>query len=162
MAFFDKLSETITTKGKDVAKKTKDFAEISSLNSQINSQDDIIQEAYREIGRNYFEAHRDVQDDLYADQLSKIIQAMAVIEEKKQKIREVKGIKCCTGCGEEIPLGSVFCPKCGNKAEETVVDDVMEETSTATEAEAPKCCPKCNVQLEEGATFCTVCGERIE
>ena len=52
MAFFDKLGETLTNKGKDVAKKAKDFAEINSLNSQISTQQSMSQAAHAEIGKN--------------------------------------------------------------------------------------------------------------
>ena len=42
MDFFNKVGSSISNKSKNVAKKAKELAEISSLNSQINTQEEII------------------------------------------------------------------------------------------------------------------------
>ncbi len=41
MSFFDELGKTISDTGKNVAKKAKDLAEITSLNSQISTNEGI-------------------------------------------------------------------------------------------------------------------------
>lgn len=160
MAFFDKLGETISSKSKDVAKKTKDFAEVTSLNSQINSQEDIIRNAYTEIGRAYFEAHRNQTEDPYMQQMQKIFAAQAAIEEKKQRIREIKGVKTCEHCGAEIPLGTTFCGNCGSKVEEPV--SPIQPVPALEEKPAAIHCPQCGIELPADAAFCTSCGCKIQ
>ena len=46
MDFLDKLSETITSKGREVSDKAKDLAEIASLKSQINTCEEVIRKNY--------------------------------------------------------------------------------------------------------------------
>lgn len=157
MAFFDKLGETISAKSKDVAKKTKELAEVSSLNYQITSQEDVIRDTYLEIGRAYFEANRENLDAPYLELGDKILAAQAVIEEKKQKIREIKGIKLCTNCNAEIPLNAAFCANCGSKVEVPVaLAPAAEESQTVPH------CPVCNAELPPDSAFCTSCGHKIE
>lgn len=51
MDFFEKLGDTITTKGKEVTGKAKDLAEIANLKGQIGTCEDVIKKNYIEIGR---------------------------------------------------------------------------------------------------------------
>ena len=51
MGFFDKLGETFSNTGKEVAKRTKDFTDITKLNSKITTEEDCIQKAYLKIGQ---------------------------------------------------------------------------------------------------------------
>ena len=46
MDFFNKVEETLTTKGKVVADKAKEMAEIASLKSQIGTCEDVIKKNY--------------------------------------------------------------------------------------------------------------------
>ena len=155
MAFFDKLGETLTNKGKDVAKKAKDFAEINSLNSQISTQQSMIQATYAEIGKNYYEAHRVDAGDPYADKMQVIDNALAQIAALNAQIRQVKGIKICANCGAEVPAESAFCSACGAR--------VTEETPVQEEepASAGIHCPNCGAELPADAAFCTSCGQKL-
>jgi len=49
MDFFERVGETITAKGKDVADKAKDLAEIASLRSQISTCEEVMKKNYLEI-----------------------------------------------------------------------------------------------------------------
>ena len=48
MDFFEKLGDTITTKGKEVTGKAKDLAEIANLKGQIGTCEDVIKKNYIE------------------------------------------------------------------------------------------------------------------
>lgn len=158
MAFFNKLGETISKGSADVAKKTRDFAEISSLNSQISSQEDIIRSTYTEIGRLYFEAHKSETEEAFEEQFGKIFNAMAVIEEKKQRIRTIKGVKLCANCGAEVSAEAAFCAKCGSKIE---VEVLQGEIVTPEEQPSVVHCPECGAELSADVAFCTSCGHKM-
>ena len=49
----------------------------------------------------------------------------------------------CPFCGENVPVGSVFCPSCGKK---------IENSNT---------CSNCGTVLPEGAAFCPKCGAKV-
>ena len=92
MDFFEKMGETITTKGKEAADKAKDVAEIVNLKNQIKVCEDVIKKNYMEIGKKYYESNADVEDAEYARQCTAIRNAEKGVKELEAKIREIKGI----------------------------------------------------------------------
>ena len=92
MDFLEKVGETITTKGKDVADKAKDMAEIVSLKNQISVCEDVIRKNYMEIGKLYYEEHIECENSAYERQCSAIKNAENGIKELESKIRIIKGI----------------------------------------------------------------------
>lgn len=92
MDFFEKVGETITTKGKEVGDKAKDVAEIVSLKNQIKVCEDVIRKNYMEIGKKYYEANKDSLDAEYERQCTAIKNAENGVKELEEKIRKIKGI----------------------------------------------------------------------
>ena len=92
MDFFEKLGDTITTKGKEAADKAKELAEIANLKSQIATCEDVVKKNYMEIGKIYFEQYGSMPEDPFEKQCRAIHNAKQGIEELQEKIKEVKGI----------------------------------------------------------------------
>jgi len=92
MDFFEKLGDTITTKGKEVSGKAKDLAEIANLKSQINTCEDVIKKNYVEIGKLYYEKHGHEPEAEYDEFCRAISNAKTGIEDLEQRIKTVKGI----------------------------------------------------------------------
>lgn len=92
MDFFEKIGETINTKGKEVSGKAKDAAEIINLHSQISTCEDVIKKNYMEIGRLYYEQFKDVEENEYAQQCSAITNAKNGVKALENKIRRIKGV----------------------------------------------------------------------
>ena len=92
MEFFDKLGDTLSTKGKEVSGKAKDLAEIASLKRQISTCEDVIRKNYIEIGKRYYESFGQEPGAEYEEFCRAIANANSGIEELEQKIKEVKGI----------------------------------------------------------------------
>lgn len=113
MDFFNKVGSSISNKSKDVAKKAKELAEISSLNSQINTQEEIIDKICLEIGKTVYEKREAFPNSDLKEKYTAASNAYAEIARLKSKIIFVKGAKQCPGCGNEVPLTSSFCPDCG-------------------------------------------------
>lgn len=88
--FFDKVSDVINNTANDISDKAKEFSEVSSLNGQIRSQEKVIENAYREIGKNYYETHKDADSDAYLEQIKKITEASAIAEKLKQDVANIK------------------------------------------------------------------------
>ena len=86
MDFFEKLGDTITTKGKEVTGKAKD------LKGQIGTCEDVIKKNYIEIGRLYYENHGQEPDEDFDEFCRAISNAKAGIEDLEEKIKQVKGI----------------------------------------------------------------------
>lgn len=127
MAFWENLSGTITAKSKEVADKAKNFTDIASLKGQIVSQENVILRLYKEIGREYFAAHKDDVAAEFPEQMEAVKKAEGLIEEMKKKIADLSGTKHCATCDAEVANDSTFCPKCGAKMEEAAEDVFFDE-----------------------------------
>lgn len=92
MDFFEKVGETITSKGKEVSDKAKDIAEIASLRSQINTCEEIIKKNYMEIGKLYYEQFKEAEYNDFVEQCTAIKNAKSGVEALEEKIREIKGV----------------------------------------------------------------------
>ncbi len=118
MAFWDNFSESITEKGKKVADKAKTFTDIASLKGQIASYENTILRTYKEIGHDYYAAHKDDENPEFEQYFDTIKKAEATIADLKKRIGELSGTRHCSSCDNDVPNDSVFCPKCGTKMEE--------------------------------------------
>lgn len=92
MDFFEKLGETITIKGKEVADKAKEIAEIANLKSQIATCEEVMKKNYMEIGKLYFEEYGNMPEAPFEKQCHAIENAKTGIEALEEKIKEIKGI----------------------------------------------------------------------
>lgn len=139
MDFFDKLGETISSKSRDVAKKAKEITEVVSLNAKISTQEDIIKKAYYDIGKKYYETHKDEVNE-FSSEFEIINHALKEIEIYKKEIQTIKSTKVCEACNEEVPLEASFCSKCGRKFEVKSMD-----------IDSPSCGSDCACKEENAA-----------
>ena len=92
MDFFEKIGDTIATKGKEAADKAKEVAEVVNLKSQISTCEEVIKKNYMEIGKIYFEQYGDMPEAPFEKQCRAIRNARNGIEDLQEKINEVKGV----------------------------------------------------------------------
>lgn len=92
MEFFEKLGDTISAKGKEVADKAKDTAEILSLKSQISTCEEVIKKNYLEIGRLFYEQYGENPDAPFEKQRNAIKNARVGVSELQAKIDQLKGL----------------------------------------------------------------------
>ena len=92
MDFFDRIGETITTKGREVTDKAKDLAEVANLKGQIHTCEDVIRKRYMEIGKMYYEQHRSMPEEEYEDACRDIDNAHSTVADLENRIKEIKGI----------------------------------------------------------------------
>ena len=166
MAFFSKVGESLSSASKSVAEKAKQLAEISSLNGRISTQEEIIEHAYLEIGKRYYEIHKENPDENFEEFCTLIKEALVQINVLKEEIKKVKGIQVCNACGEEVSQVDAFCQKCGNKMSMPVADvEITQEVilvAIPEERVDGKVCQTCGKAQEIGVSFCCDCGTKIE
>lgn len=118
MDFFDKLSETITTKSKDIAKKAKDIKDINVVKASINEQKKIIRKAYASIGEQYYLDHVNMRQHAYEIEFESIGEANAKLKELYEQLNTLKKLSVCPDCGANVSSDSVYCNQCGSKLPE--------------------------------------------
>ncbi len=128
MEFFEKLGDTIVNVGKDVTQKAKDVSGIAKLKLDIKSKEDFIKEQYIELGKVYYEMHKDeaAEDQARFDQIT---EALEEIERMKVQILELKGARKCPDCGAEAADTAEYCSVCGAKLTVVVEETDCEKTA---------------------------------
>lgn len=85
---------TVADTTRDVAAKTADkvmsTGRIAKLSMEITGEKDAIKKAYVEIGKLYYETHRDDPDGFFVQLCDEVTLAMKSIEEKEAEIAELK------------------------------------------------------------------------
>lgn len=171
MDFLDKVGATISSKGRDVAKKAKDIAEVASLNGQICVQEEAIKKIFQEIGRLMYEQRGDWMSASLAEKCQEADAAYAEMDRLKKEILTIKGAKECPSCGVEITGPAVFCPSCGARMpeEEQAAEEAPAQEAEAageepqpTQEEACSSCPGCGKAVDGAASFCPSCGAKLK
>lgn len=139
MTFFTKLGETISSTGKDVSQKAKDLTELARLNLNIKAKEDFIEKQYGEIGKQYFNLHKEDQEPFF-EEINLISETLKEIERLKSEIADLKGKKKCPACGAVVEQDAIFCNQCGAKCESIFEEEAPadDEADEETEEDAVK------------------------
>ena len=149
MAFFDKLSKTVTEVSQKTIAKAKELADTSRLNSMISEEEKVIANQYFQIGKLYVSVHKDDFEDDFAGMIGAIAEAEAKIKDFKMQIQGIKGVQRCEKCGAEVPNGAAFCSSCGA---------TMPRIRVPVSNDCIKC-ENCGAEVKKGMRFCTSCGK---
>lgn len=152
MAFFDKLSKTVTEASQKTIAKTKELADTSRLNSMISEEEKVVTNQYYQIGKLYASIHKDDFEDDFAGMIGAIAEAEAKIRDYKKQIQDIKGVQRCEKCGAEVPNGAAFCSSCGA---------TMPKIQAPVSTDYVKC-ENCGREVKKGMRFCTSCGKAME
>ncbi len=133
MDFFNRAKEKIAKTSGDVAKKAKDLAEVTKLNGQISDSEKTIKNLYNEIGKYVYENLKEDAPAEIAEKMTAIDEALAAIAGYKAEVMKLKGIQNCPHCNNEVAYGVAFCPSCGNKMPEPVVEEAEAEVKEVVE-----------------------------
>lgn len=159
MPFKDSLSKigkSISEGAANAAKKSGNLVEITKLNMTISGEEDKIKGLYTELGealQNKHEEGEEVSEELLSI-CKKIDDIKANIEELKNKIIELKDVVICSGCGNELPQETLFCPNCGAKQQPPKPKEVVKPVENI--------CPACKKEVVLGTVFCPYCGQKIK
>lgn len=154
MAFFEQLGKRITDAGQGVAQQTKNFADITRLNSAVSDKERKIAQLYQSIGQSYYERHSGDAEPQLQPAVEEIQALFAEIAQHKEEIKQIKGIVKCPHCGADVPFQAAFCNACGEK---------MVSAALAEEpAEDVQICPVCGAASGKDNLFCTHCGAKLK
>jgi polyhydroxyalkanoate synthesis regulator phasin len=115
MDFFDKLGDSIVTAGKTVSDKAKEVSDTAKLNLDIKNKEMQLKDEYVALGKAYYEAHKDEEENDHITEIRKIDSLERDIKAIRNQIQSIQGKKVCPNCGAEVAEESNFCKNCGAK-----------------------------------------------
>ncbi len=77
------------------ARRRRDVSEIAKLKLDIKSKEDYVQKQYEELGRSYYEKHKDEEECEEAEQFFLIREAVEEIERMKAEVLRIQGSAEC-------------------------------------------------------------------
>ncbi len=154
MAFFEQLGKRITDTGQNVARQTKNIADVTQLNNAIADREKKISQLMLSMGQSYYERHKNDETTEEPEKMDAIRGLYKEIAENQEKIKQIKGVVKCGKCGADVPVDAMFCSVCGAKVETG--------TDSAEESGTGRRCPNCNAVVADGDLFCNCCGTRME
>ena len=116
--------------GQGVAQQTKNFADVTRLNSEISDKEKKINQLYQAIGRTYYEQHSDAPAPEHEKEVHEISTLFAEIAQNREEIKQIKGIVKCPSCGADVPLQAAFCSACGAKMESAAPKTAVQGENT--------------------------------
>ena len=157
MELIDTIVKTISGVSQTTIKKGKDVKNIAKLNLTISDEERKIDRNYMEIGRLFYEMHKDDCEKEFAELIVSIDESKEKIKQCNEEIKELKGIIKCPGCNAEIMGNLAYCPNCGCKIEK-------EEPEEESQEESPDAvfCKNCGAKLDPEYKFCVKCGTAVE
>ncbi len=136
MELFDKLGDTIVSVSKDATQKAKDISDRARIRMEIRSKQDYLNKLYLEIGKIYYDAHKDDEEKEFKEQMLLAKDALEVIEELNQQLGQIKGMVRCAVCGQDMSMEADYCSKCGSKLvkpEKETVDESFDTDESSAE-----------------------------
>lgn len=126
MGFLEGIGATITQKSNEMASKTRDMVDATSMSGTISRLNKNLALQYQAIGEKYYNAHKNDEDAEFSEDIAAINAVFAEIDTLQGKIEGLKqapasaapaneAVQFCTACGAKVTPGSAFCTSCGAK-----------------------------------------------
>ena len=141
--------------GQNVWKKAQNTVDGVSLQNDVNTKTREVSRLYEEIGRAFCQQRPEEADAAFPELYQQIHTLQDDIERLLDKLRRLKGMKVCPGCGATVQVEAPFCSQCGTR--------VPDPEPIAVEPDPNgKFCHACGLWLEPDAMFCGGCGVKQE
>jgi len=115
MAFLDNLSKKLNMVSQEVASQTTAFAEQTRINAKISDEERQISAYFTQLGKAYFDDHKNDPNPEYSNIITDIKDAMHRIDIYKADIRRAKGLVKCPQCGADVSVNVPYCSYCGGQ-----------------------------------------------
>lgn len=152
MAFWDDLEKKATDATTNVMSRVRGVSDTTRLNSMVTEEERRIKDIYSKIGQTYVALHGQENDAAFVNLLNALKASQLKIEQYKQEIMDIKGVRRCEKCGAEVQNGAAFCMSCGTPLPKIQPQPIR----------SGKICKKCGASLAPTARFCTNCGTPYE
>ncbi|MCR4650505.1 MAG: hypothetical protein K5662_01990 [Lachnospiraceae bacterium] len=129
MSFWNDVKDKVGVGSKAVAEKAKELSDIASLKAQIVSCESTINKGYKDLGRKYYEEHKNDEEYTYSEVMTLIRDAEVKKSELELKIKETKTEKV-----EASNVAKAPAQESASYSEvktENTIDDTVQNIATA-------------------------------
>lgn len=158
MAFFEDLSKKISDAGQGVARSTRNFTEISRLNSAVGEKEKAVAQLFASLGQLYYEGHSRDPEAEGASYIAQINTLKEEIDQCQEEIKRIKGVGKCPVCGADVAPGAAFCSACSAPIPAQPEPPAAEDAPPS----AQRLCPACGKAVPAGNRFCNFCGSKLD
>lgn len=155
MDIFERMGKKLAGVGQGAAQQVKNATDVARLGSEISGKERAIVKLYTEIGRAYYDRHKDDPAGEELETMAAISVLYDEIAQCRETMKEIKGIINCPACGAEVPAHSLFCSTCGEKIPPTAV-------LARDDTQGTKICPNCHANVNSENKFCIHCGTKMD
>lgn len=153
---FENFGEKMANLGNAAKEKTTSFTGKIALNSKIDTAKKDIKQTYTDLGEKFFLQNQGGEIPAgYETYFNKINELNKTIEDAKQEIMELDGLKKCPNCGAEVKKDNLFCTNCGARFEEEKNEEEPSDPSKLI-------CKNCSKEIPADSAFCPNCGTKVE
>jgi len=183
---------TISSFTKSVTKTSGDLFKTTRLSMSVSSEQNVLKNLYMEIGKKVHEIYQygGTLGKYFDEKYLEIEASERKINELKEQISQIKGVRECPKCSKTVERAAEFCPKCGIRMSATGTDlaplpeqDAKPEPSPPPSSEAepastapisihppkpkepdPKTrrCRVCGMENDISTKFCLSCGRIVD
>ncbi len=121
--------------------------ELAAVKADMIDAQKRVEESYVQIGKLYVAMHASDYDTAFETFFEQILQAEETVRQCRSKARELLGVVCCEGCGNDVSKEAAFCSKCGTAMPDRQAEDVSDKAK----------CAVCGRFVHKDETFCTFC-----
>ncbi|MCL2527413.1 MAG: hypothetical protein FWE42_03255 [Defluviitaleaceae bacterium] len=186
------IRDTIISFTKNATKTSGDLFKTTKLSMSVSSEQTALKNLYLEIGKKVHEIYQygGTLGKFFDEKFLELEACERKIEELKEEIAQIKGVRECGKCGKSAERTAEFCPKCGlrfgiptaeNTPESNPVTEYIQPTPQAAApvpeqqvepapqpAQAPepppstKRCRVCGMENDISTKFCLSCGRIVD
>ena len=121
MSIFDEVKRSISSTGKQVAKRTKEISDAVSIRSQINEEKENVAKLYATVGKKVFQNATEADEEKFFMEFTSIRSSLERKRELEERLTGMDGCIYCSECGARIDKNSKFCNKCGTRVDKNKV-----------------------------------------
>lgn len=117
MPLFEDWGKRLSEVAKSAGKMTRDVAETTRINLQINTRHEEIEKCYLQLGKAYYarQAAGGGSTEAMDALCSQIAGMIAECEDLQRQVDDLKGQRRCPNCGSVQSATSSFCSECGER-----------------------------------------------
>lgn len=148
MAFFNKMKDSISVAGQEVAQKAKNTTESAKIGNRIKVNESMIEKLIVQVGKRCVSNHLNDKDTEYDDLFQEILRLKQENQAMEDEQWRLTAMNACPQCGFMNNQTAKFCIKCGAPLEEMT-------------KKYKRKCENCGTANSEDALFCIECGMKL-